>query len=187
MPLNWPLNWIFGSRAGSDGTIEAIYGVIVAQARAPAFYLNLGVPDTVEGRFDLLILHLWLVLRRMKALEMAEPSQQLFDHFCSDIDANLREMGVGDLTVPKTMKSVGEAFYGRVHAYDAAWDDPSGAGLRVAIARNVMNKPTEPAAAAALAAYVRRAASSLDNADKAAFETGAWRFPDALPSQEAPP
>lgn len=187
MPLNWPLNWIFGSRSGSEGTIESIYGVIVAQSRQPAFYLDLGVPDTVEGRFDLLILHLWLSLRRMKALEMAESSQQLFDYFCSDIDANLREMGVGDLTVPKTMKSVGEAFYGRVNAYDAAWDDPSGAALRVAIARNVMNKPTEPASAAALAAYVRRAAASLDNIDKTALVTGQWRFPDPVPSQEPSP
>ncbi len=184
MPLTWPLKWIFGSRSGSDGTIESIYGVIVAQARAPAFYLNLGVPDTVEGRFDLLVLHLWLVLRRMNALEMTGMSQQLFDHFCSDIDANLREMGVGDLTVPKTMKSVGAAFYGRVHAYDAAWDDPSGAGLRVAIARNIINRPTEPAAAALLAAYVRRAAASLDKADRAAFESGQWGFPEVTPLQE---
>jgi cytochrome b pre-mRNA-processing protein 3 len=115
---------------------------------------------------------------------MPDTSQQLFDYFCSDIDANLREMGVGDLTVPKTMKSVGEAFYGRVNAYDAAWDDPSGAGLRVAIARNVMNKPTEPAAAAALAAYVRRAASYIDSIDKTALMTGQWRFPETAPSQE---
>jgi cytochrome b pre-mRNA-processing protein 3 len=186
MPLNWPLNWIFGSRDRSGGTIEAIYGVIVAQARQPAFYLNLGVPDTVEGRFDLLILHLWLVLRRLKALEMVPASQQLFDYFCSDIDANLREMGVGDLTVPKTMKTVGEAFYGRVNAYDAAWEDASGAALRVALARNVMNKPTEPAAAAALAAYVRRAGAILDKADRTALEAARFQFPDATPSQDTP-
>jgi len=186
MPVNWPLNWIFGSRGGSGGTIEAIYGVIVAQARQPAFYLNLGVPDTVEGRFDLLIVHLWLVLRRMKALEMVEASQQLFDYFCNDIDANLREMGVGDLTVPKTMKSVGEAFYGRVHAYDAAWEDASGAGLRVALARNVMNKPMEPAVAAGLASYVRRAGASLDKVEKAALEAARFQFPEAMPSQDTP-
>ncbi len=96
-------------------------------------------------------------------------------------------MGVGDLTVPKRMKSVGEAFYGRVNAYDAAWDDASGAALRVALARNVMNRPTEPAAAAALAAYVRRAAAYLDNVDKVALEAGRLRFPDAaLEAPKAP-
>jgi cytochrome b pre-mRNA-processing protein 3 len=175
------LNLIFGPRGGSAATIEAIYGVIVAQSRQPAFYLGVGVPDTIEGRFDLLVMHLWLVLRRLRAVEATQTAQHLFDHFCSDIDANLREMGVGDLTVPKRMKSVGEAFYGRVNAYDAAWDDASGAALRVALARNVMNRPTEPAAAAALAAYARRAASYLDSIDKTALEAGQWRFPDAVP------
>lgn len=182
MPLNWLLNWIFGSRGGSDGTIEAIYGVIVAQARRPAFYRDFGVPDTVEGRFDLIVVHLWLVLRCLQALGMAAEAQRLFDYFCADIDANLREMGVGDLTVPKTMKSVGEAFYGRVGAYDAAWDDASGAALRVALARNVMNRPTEPALAAALAAYVRRAAAYLDSLDRPALEAARWQFPELLPA-----
>jgi cytochrome b pre-mRNA-processing protein 3 len=101
MPPNWPLNWIFGSRGGSTTTIEAIYGAIVAQSRQPAFYLGLGVPDTVEGRFDLIVVHLWLVLRRLRAVDAPQMSQQLFDALCSDIDANLREMGLGDLTVAK--------------------------------------------------------------------------------------
>ena len=96
------------------GTIEAIYGMIVTQAREPLFYRDLGVPDTVNGRFDLLVLHLWMVLHRLKSMEgAADLSQALFDHFCDDMDANLREMGVGDLTVPKRMRAFGEAFYGR--------------------------------------------------------------------------
>ena len=78
------------------------------------FYRDLGVPDTVNGRFDLLVLHLWMVLRRLKPIEGgAGLSQALFDRFCDDMDANLREMGVGDLTVPKRMQAFGEAFYGR--------------------------------------------------------------------------
>ena len=75
----------------------------------------MGVPDTVNGRFDLLLLHLWLMLRRLKsAAGGAALSQALFDHFCNDMDDNLREMGVGDLTVPKKMQAFGEAFYGRI-------------------------------------------------------------------------
>ena len=110
------------------GTIEAIYGMIVTQAREPLFYRDLGVPDTVNGRFDLLVLHLWMVLRRLRPIEGgADLSQALFDRFCDDMDDNLREMGVGDLTVPKRMQAFGEAFYGRAAAYDLALDRGRGA------------------------------------------------------------
>ena len=92
----------------SPGTIETIYGMIVTQAREPLFYRDFGVLDTVNGRFDLLVLHLWMVLRRMKPIATgAELSQALFDRFCEDMDANLREMGVGDVTVPKRMRAFG--------------------------------------------------------------------------------
>ena len=115
----WPFNHFRKPRKPSRGTIEAIYGMIVTQAREPLFYRDLGVPDTVNGRFDLLVLHLWMVLRRLKSIEGgADLSQALFDRFCDDMDANLREMGVGDLTVPKRMQAFGEAFYGRAAAYD---------------------------------------------------------------------
>src|SRR4051812_22915736 len=97
----WPFNH-FRKPPAPPGTIEAIYGMIVAQAREPVFYRTLGVPDTVEGRFDMVLLHLWLVLRRLRESEGGVAlSQALFDHFCADMDANLRELGVGDLTVPK--------------------------------------------------------------------------------------
>src|SRR6267378_2892298 len=111
----WPFSHFRKPRIPSRGTIEAIYGMIVTQAREPLFYRDFGVPDTVNGRFDLLVLHLWMVLRRLKSIEGgADVSQTLFDRFCDDMDANLREMGVGDLTVPRRMQAFGEAFYGRV-------------------------------------------------------------------------
>ena len=123
----WPFNHFRKPRLAPRGTIEAIYGMIVTQAREPLFYRDLGVPDTVNGRFDLLLLHLWMVLRHLAAMPAgAELSQALFDHFCADMDANLREMAVGDLTVPKKMQALGEAFYGRAAAYDMALTDGSG-------------------------------------------------------------
>ncbi len=89
----WPFNR-FRNPTVPRGTIEAIYGMIVAQAREPAFYADLNVRDTVDGRFDMLILHLWLVLRRLQAVDGGNNlSQALFDHFCADMDDNLREMG----------------------------------------------------------------------------------------------
>ena len=110
---------LFRRRARSD-TISTLYGTIVAQARLTCFYREYGVPDTVNGRFDLLVLHLVLVLDRLAdEPQLRELGQALFDHFCTDMDRNLREMGVGDLSVPKQMQRVGEAFYGRAQAYRA--------------------------------------------------------------------
>src|SRR6201746_147457 len=88
----WPFNHFRKPRLAPRGTIEAIYGMIVTQAREPLFYQSLSVPDTVNGRFDLLLLHLWMVLRRLRtATAGAKLSQALFDRFCDDMDGNLRE------------------------------------------------------------------------------------------------
>ncbi len=109
-------------RSSHNRTIRDLYGMIVAQARSPAFYADYGVPDTVEGRFDLIVLHLVLAAapaRRGGRLR-APVGQKLFDAFCRDLDDNLREMGVGDLAVPKRMRRFAEAFYGRQAAYLAA-------------------------------------------------------------------
>src|SRR5438128_1817883 len=99
--------------SGPAPNIDALYGMIVAQARSPAFYLGYGVPDTVSARLDMIMLHLLLLLRQLPA-ENGAPSptgQRLFDRFCRDIDDNFREMGVGDLKVPEEMRKVAEAFY----------------------------------------------------------------------------
>lgn len=149
----WPFNR-FRNPTVPRGTIEAIYGMIVAQAREPVFYTDLGVRDTVNGRFDMLILHLWLVLRRLQPIEGGSVlSQALFDHFCADMDDNLREMGVGDLTVPKRMQAFGEAFYGRSTAYDLALEAGE-AELAQALSKNVFNGEALERAKA-LAGYVR--------------------------------
>ena len=160
----------------SRGTIEAIYGMIVTQAREPLFYRDLGVPDTVNGRFDLLVLHLWMVLHRLKSMEGgADLSQALFDHFCDDMDANLREMGVGDLTVPKRMRAFGEAFYGRAAAYDLALT-AGGEPLAQALCKNILNGG-EIEKARQLAFYTEAAIAVLCGLDDATLRKGSWRFP----------
>jgi cytochrome b pre-mRNA-processing protein 3 len=172
----WPFNHFRKSPKSPRGTIEAIYGMIVAQAREPLFYKHLDVPDTVDGRLDLLILHLWLVLRRMRQVEAGRAlSQALFDHFCDDMDANLREMGVGDLAVPRRMQKLGEAFYGRTAAYDLAWQDGE-MRLAEALQKNILNG-THPESARRLAVYAARVAASLEACDDAALLRPAWRFP----------
>jgi cytochrome b pre-mRNA-processing protein 3 len=99
-----------------------LYGQAVQQARRPAFYTQLGVPDTPNGRFELYSLHVLLLLRRLKGAGEAgaETAQVLFDTFISSLDDALREQGVGDLSVAKKMRKLGEAFYGRVRSYDEA-------------------------------------------------------------------
>lgn len=173
----WPFSR-FRNSTQPRGTIEAIYGMIVAQAREPAFYADLGVPDTVNGRFDTLLLHLWMVLRRLRTFAGGEGlAQALFDHFCADMDANLREMGVGDLTVPKRMQAFGEAFYGRTAAYDAALAAGDGE-LAAAIGRNILNGAHDDSAGR-IAAYVKNALAALEPLDRAALLEAAWHFPAA--------
>jgi cytochrome b pre-mRNA-processing protein 3 len=172
----WPFNHFRKPHAPRRGTIEAIYGMIVAQAREPLFYAGLGVPDTVNGRFDMVLLHLWMVLRRLRRSEGgAELAQALFDHFCGDMDDNLREMGVGDLTVPKRMRKFGEAFYGRAAAYDRALQ--AGAEpLAQALCKNILDGG-DVGRGRLLAAYADAAMISLAGLDDAAVCNGSWRFP----------
>jgi cytochrome b pre-mRNA-processing protein 3 len=178
--------WLFKRPATTPGsppaTIDAIYGMIVAQARLPVFYRDYGVPDTVNGRFDMIVLHLWMVLRRFRAVGVEDVPQALMDRFCSDLDGNLREMGVSDLTVPKKMLGFAGAFYGRSAAYDAAFAAGNDQ-LADALARNVLVSE-DAARAAPLAAYVRQAVGALDTVDEATLRSAAWSFaaPGARPA-----
>jgi cytochrome b pre-mRNA-processing protein 3 len=177
---------LFRRRARPD-TISALYGTIVAQARMQCFYRDYAVADTVNGRFELIVLHLALVLERLAA----EPAlkglaQALFDRFWQDMDDNLRQMGVGDLSVPRRMRDLGEAYYGRLRAYRAALTGAAcDAALAEALARNVYSgRRTD--AARRLAAYVRAAVGELAAQAAEALARGAVRFPDpravALPA-----
>ncbi|HXD44892.1 MAG TPA: ubiquinol-cytochrome C chaperone family protein [Pseudolabrys sp.] len=154
--------------------------MIVAQARSPVFYREYGVPDTIGGRFDLLLLHLSLVVERLMRKQDGNAfGQALFDRFCTDMDDNLREMGIGDLAVPKHMKRVGEAFYGRSQAYQAALAERGDRALVEALIRNVYGGVApDPAAPARLAAYIRRVAQALDRHEPADLLAGRIVLPD---------
>jgi cytochrome b pre-mRNA-processing protein 3 len=172
----WPFNHFRKPPVSVRRTIETIYGMIVTQAREPLFYRDLGVPDTVDGRFDVLVLHLWMVLQRLRALESgAALCQGLFDRFCEDMDANLREMGVSDLKVPKRMQAFGEAFYGRCAAYDAAIAEDR-EELAQALCKNVLNGG-QIENARRLAFYTEAAIAALAGLDDGRIQSGTWRFP----------
>jgi cytochrome b pre-mRNA-processing protein 3 len=162
--------------------IAALYGMIVAQARSPAFYRAYGVPDTVEGRLDMVVLHLALVLRRLSAgsgpMTFSPPGQLLFDRFCQDIDDNFREMGVGDLAVPKQMQRVAGMFYGRAQAYESALAANDRAALEAAVVRNIYGAASPTVGASRLAAYMFEAAARLERQPVDAIERAAFDFPD---------
>jgi cytochrome b pre-mRNA-processing protein 3 len=164
----------------NDRTIRDLYGAIVAQARSAAFYSTYGVPDTVQGRFDLIVLHLVLFLARVGPDDSARRGigQKLFDVFCSDLDGNLREMGVGDLAVPKQMKRFGEAFYGRQNAYLAAFAAADDHELEKALARNIFPGAHSEPGAARLAHYARVALQRFETQEDAALLRGEVAFPN---------
>lgn len=147
----------FQERRRREQAAHDLYVAVVEQARRPEFYERMGVPDSVDGRFDLVVLHAFLVMRRLRAAgEGGKPlSQALFDLMFADMDQNLREMGVGDLSVGRKVKQMAKAFYGRVAAYEAALDD--GARLEEALARNLYGTVDRPETGhvAAMARYLR--------------------------------
>jgi len=163
-------------RPAQDPIVAGLYGTIVAQARSPIFYRGYGVPDTVGGRFDMIVLHLVLFLHRLRAESGAVQSlgQEVFNRFCRDMDDNFREMGVGDLSVPKEMRKVGEAFYGRAAAYEAALAIDDDASLVAALNRNVFGAPAP--GARRLAAYMREAVAQLECQQE--FSIAVLRFPN---------
>jgi len=176
---------IWWRRTPLETTIDGLYGTIVAQARLPIFYTDYGVPDTVEGRFEMLVLHQALAARRIaRETATSQLGPVLFDRFCRDLDHNLREMGVGDLTVPKRMRVFGEAYFGRARAYDQALSARDHEACAQALARNVYGAAIASAGARRLARYMEEAARQLDAVQPSAFAAGLLRFPDpmAIPS-----
>jgi len=168
--------------SSEESSIRELYGAIVAQARLPVFYQSYGVPDTVEGRFDLIVLHIVLVLAGLGGEEGAERGigQKLFDVFCRDLDGNLREMGVGDLAVPKRMRKFGEAFYGRQAAYLTAFAAADERELENALARNIF-PATDTGHATPLARYARAALRQFGAQKADALLRGEIVFPKPEP------
>ncbi|MDA8049503.1 MAG: ubiquinol-cytochrome C chaperone [Rhodospirillales bacterium] len=156
----------------------ALYGAVVTAARDPFLYRDLGVPDTLDGRFDLLTLYAALLVLR---LETEPPlghalAQAVFDAMFSDMDVNLREMGVGDLSVGKRVKAMWNAFNGRAAAYAAALAAPDAALLEAALARNVWRGQPPPAGSAALGRLVRSEQANLAGQPLARLAAGSVTF-----------
>lgn len=131
-----------------------LYELAVRQARDPGFYTALGVADRIDARFELYTLHVLLLVMRLRdeGPRGAEAGQDLFDTYVSALDHALRELGVGDISVGKKMRKLGEALYGRMTAYEGPLRDGDVAVLAVSLARNVFERE-DPAVGQPLAAY----------------------------------
>jgi cytochrome b pre-mRNA-processing protein 3 len=165
--------------------IETLYQRMAAASRHPLLYERLGVPDTVEGRFESLTLHLILVLRRLRELPNPadQVAQDLVDTFFRHLDHSLRELAVGDLAVPKRMKKLAEAFNGRSRAYDAALQQPDDSELAKTLQRNVTGAE---GTGEGLAAYVRASERDLAERDLGALLDHGPRFAAPIARETAP-
>lgn len=148
------LRQLFGARPNRD-LGEHLYAQAVEQARSPAFYTSLGVADRIDARFELYIAHVLLVIMRLRdeSEEGAEIAQQLFDVFVSALDNTLRELGVGDTSMAKKMRKLGESMYGRMTAYEPTIRAADHEGLTEALIRNVYEGEA-PDGGRALATYI---------------------------------
>jgi cytochrome b pre-mRNA-processing protein 3 len=142
-----------------DPAPRNVYEAIVAAARHPLPYAEWGVPDTLDGRFDLITLHAYLILGRLKG-EARQFRQDLVDEVFRDMDRSLRELGVSDVSVGKKVRKMAEVFYGRIAAYDKAIDGEAG-DLEDVIRRNIFAELPDGPGAAALGRYMRAARDDL--------------------------
>jgi cytochrome b pre-mRNA-processing protein 3 len=159
----------------SDRPAGELYRQLVAAARQPVFYDRFGVADTADGRLELLMLHTGLVVSRLSAPDAnRDCARDLSEAFFADMDGTLRELGISDVAVPKKMKKMASAFYGRLRAYGEAADE---AALSEALTRNIFSGVEHPATPA-LARYVRTAAAVLRDTDAADLVRGRVTLPD---------
>jgi cytochrome b pre-mRNA-processing protein 3 len=148
---------------GNSAIVNRLFETIVAASRQPDLYARFGAPDTPLGRFEMLSLHMALVLRAARGREGAvrDLVQKLTEEFFTDVDHSLRELGIGDTGVPKRMKTLASMFYGRVDAYCRAIDAGDAEGLAQALERNIV-PGGQLADAAGLASRVMAAAAAAE-------------------------
>lgn len=157
-----------------------LYETLAAQARLPVFYADLGVPDSIDGRFEMLCVHAHAIFHRLRGrgAQADQLGQATYDAMFAGLDAALREMGVADLGVGRRIKIMTHALNGRIQAYDAALASADAGELPAALRRNAYGTASpQDAQVAALAAYQRTLRASLAGADDAGLLVGAVPFP----------
>ena len=172
---------LLGKKNGNRRIVEKQYATLTKAARHPYLYEALDVPDTAMGRFEMLSAMLILYFRRTRASATSgqEIAQEIVDAFFEDVDHSIRELGVGDVGVPKRMKKFAGMFYGRLESYAAALEKQDAAELAAALKRNFHPKSEDAALTmAGLASYLLRAENHLAAQGEDVVETGTLKLPD---------
>jgi cytochrome b pre-mRNA-processing protein 3 len=172
------LAW-FSSRSADDHKAAELYGAVVAQARRPAFYSECGIQDTPEGRYELIVLHLFLLLERLAGAgdEGSRLSRLVIEAFVGDMDDSLREMGVGDLSVPKKVKKAAAGLYDRAAVYRVALRQSGAGALQQNLEDQIPGLSGNMQSSARLAAYVHRALAHLASLSIESLVAGRASFP----------
>lgn len=173
---------LFGSRRNANTEIcDTVYGQIVAAARQPSLYEGEGAPDTPLGRFEMIGLHMFLLLHRLRGAneELSGLGQELTDTFFTELDHSLRELGISDPGMPKRMKKLARMYYGRIGSYGEALDADDAVALAEALKRNIRPGDSAWPKAATLARYVMAARDRLAALTDAELASGNVAFPEA--------
>lgn len=181
-------DWLRKKTRWNDAA-EKLYAECVRAGREPLFYQDFGVPDTLDGRFDMIVLHAVLMVRRLsrEGLDGRDLSQVLFDKLFVDMDRSVREIGVGDLSVARHMRRMMTAFNGRLARYDRALTGGDRDDLRAAVRANVYGTVKSPSeeGVSVLSLYTRVCARILDAAEMSDFVRGEVRFTGLAPRGDA--
>ena len=164
----------FANKRASKAVPHQLYGTLVAQSRLPVFYREFKVPDSLNGRFDMLVLHMFVFSHHLSQQDetLRALSQDVFDAFIKDMDRGMRQEGVGDTSIPKRLKKMTRVFYGRVGAYEAPLESGDVSKLAEAIDRNIFADDSHPDEATALASYALKLAQKMQDAPRAELLEG---------------
>ncbi|HZG26972.1 cytochrome b pre-mRNA-processing protein 3 [Ensifer adhaerens] len=165
---------LFRKKNNNQAIVTRQYEHLTQAARRPLFYSDMGVPDTVLGRFEMLTIILILYFRRTATSERSgqEIAQEIIDYFFEDIDHSIRELGVGDTGVPKRVKKFARMYYGRLESYAGALDNGDLEALKAALRRNIRPDESDAPDMAALASYMIEAETALKAVSEDSIATG---------------
>ncbi|PDS97213.1 ubiquinol-cytochrome C chaperone [Rhizobium sp. S9] len=170
---------LFSKKNNNQVIVDRQYAALTAAARMPDLYERLNVPDTVMGRFEMLSIVMILFFRRTRASAVSgqEIAQEIVDAFFQDIDYSIRELGIGDNSVPKRMKKLAGMFYGRLETYSKAMDACDGEALALALTRNIHPETETPADMSGLASWMMAAESHLSAVPEELIVSGSATLP----------
>ncbi|MEJ2227214.1 MAG: ubiquinol-cytochrome C chaperone family protein [Alphaproteobacteria bacterium] len=179
----------FAGRAARKEAAEKIYDTIVAQSRNPSFYIRCAVPDTLSGRFDMLVIHMFVVLQILKlgGREGQLLAQEIVEAFIREMDTMVRDLGVPERNVPKEVRKIAQLFYGQLLSYSTALQRHDQKGLAGEVWKSFQSGESgreSPVAADAVALYMRQSIRGIQEMPLNMLLQGNIQFPEVAPGRQ---